>query len=301
MAVGADQAPVQAHLPASPGGDHGQLGGLEVRLDQAVLFVQQLHDVQLYQVAAFAHERFGAKDHIQLLALDALGQGLLHLIPSQVDQQIRDHQHGIPFVFADGDSDHGAVLAVHHAVDGQGDGGPLILLNAAVVMGLEVGDLRLLIERIGLDIQPGRVHMGGADVGALAQRLSADDGQGDGLIPVIVVDLVAGLCFHTGGKGLEAQAFRLCHGPGGGFPLGLAGVHKGHVALAVIVHGDPVLGVYPGVAVLGGRQQGLPEFFCGHRVVSPLCEMYGTIIPSCRKNARHLARKASSVPVFSST
>ncbi len=168
VAVGADQAPVQTHLPAPSGGDHGQLGGLEVVLDQAVLFVQQLHDVQLDQVAALALQRLGSQYHVQLLTLDALGQGLLHLVGSQVGQQVRDHQHGISLVLADGDIDHGAVLAVYHAVDGQGDGGPLVLLNAAVVVGLEVGNLRLLIERVGLYVQPGRIHMGGADVGAFA-------------------------------------------------------------------------------------------------------------------------------------
>ena len=45
VAVGTQQAPVQAHLPALAGRDNRQLRGAEVFLHHAVLLVQQAHDV----------------------------------------------------------------------------------------------------------------------------------------------------------------------------------------------------------------------------------------------------------------
>ena len=168
MAVGAEQAAVKTRFPAASRGNHRQLGGEEIPLHKAVLLVQQLHDVQLYQVGAVALQRLGAEDHVQLLALDDLPRGLLHLIRRQMGQQIGNHQNGVALVLADGDRDHRAVGAVHHAVERQRNGRPLVFLDAAVIVGLQVADLGILVQGIGLDVQPGRVHVGGADIRALA-------------------------------------------------------------------------------------------------------------------------------------
>ena len=242
VTVGRQQAAVKANLTALASRQHRQLGGQEILLNQAIFLVQQLHDVQLHQISALAIERLSAQNHVQLLTLDALGQGLLHLIAGQMDQQIGDHQHRVIVVLTDGHGDYAAVLAVDYAMQGQGHGGPLILLDAAVVVGLEVGNLRILVQGIGLHVQPGGVHMGGADIGTLGKGLGADHCQSNGLVPVIVVDFIAGLRFHAGSEGLEPPLLRLTDGPGGGFPLGLAGIHKGHVAAAVGVHFFPLLG-----------------------------------------------------------
>ena len=50
VAVGTQQASVQAHLPAPAGRHYRQFGRQEVFLDEAVLFVQPAHHVQLYEV-----------------------------------------------------------------------------------------------------------------------------------------------------------------------------------------------------------------------------------------------------------
>ena len=94
--------------------------------------------------------------------------------------------------------------------------------------------------------------MGGADIDTLGQRFLANHSQRDGLVVVIVVDLVAGLGIHAGDKGLEAQLFRFGNGPGSGFPFGLACVHEGHVALDVGIHILPLLGGEGSVSVFGG-------------------------------------------------
>ena len=49
--------------------------------------------------------------------------------------------------------------------------------------------------------------MGSTDIGTLAQGLGADHSQGDSLIPVVVVDLIAGLDLHAGSKGLKPVFF----------------------------------------------------------------------------------------------
>ena len=87
MAVSADQAAVKANLTAAAGRDDNQFCGLEVGLDQAVLFVQPLHDVQLYQIGTLALDGFGTQNDVQLLTGDALCQSLLHLVSCQVGQR----------------------------------------------------------------------------------------------------------------------------------------------------------------------------------------------------------------------
>ena len=157
-----------------------------------------------------------------------------------------------------------AVGTVYHTVERQRNGRPLVFLDAAVIMGLQVADLGILVQGVGLDVQPGGIHVGGADVRALAQRLGADHGQGDRFIAVVVVDFVAGLGFHAGGEGLVAPFLGLPDSPGGSLPLGLALGHERHVALGVAFHFIPLAVGEPGVAVLGRRQQGIAQFFCGH-------------------------------------
>ena len=151
----------------------------------------------------------------------------------------------------------------------QSHGGPLILFDAAVVVGLEVGDLGILIQGIGLQIHPGGIHMGGADVGAFGQGLFAHNRQQDALAPVVQVDLVAGLGIHARGEGAEAPLLCLSHSPGGGLTLGLAGIDKSPVALAVVFHFRPLFVGNAGVAVLGSGQQGSTQFF-GRHSITPL-------------------------------
>ncbi len=112
MAVSAQEAPVQAHLPALAGGDDGELGREEVLFDDAVGLVEQVQNGQLHPVCAVViGQRNGAHDDVQLLTGDALGQRLLHLITGQVNQQVRHAQHRVGVFFANGDGDDLAVFS----------------------------------------------------------------------------------------------------------------------------------------------------------------------------------------------
>ena len=164
-------------------------------------------------------------------------------------QQVVYHQLGL-VPLANGHLHGGAVLQGHHAVELQGDGDPLVLADAAVVVGLEVGHLALLIEGAGLQVQPGAVDMGGGDLDALVQLFLPHHGQQQHLAPVVLVDLVPGLQRHAPHVGLEALGLRQPDALGDALPLGLPGVQKGLVALAVRVHGLPVAGGQPVIAVL---------------------------------------------------
>ena len=266
VAVGTQQAPVQAHLPALAGRDNRQLRGAEVFLHHAVLLVQQAHDVQFHQIRALALQRLGAQEHIQLLAKNPLCQGLLHLIRGQVDQQVGDHQNGVALVLTDGDGYLRAVLLADHAVNGKGHAGPLILFDAAIVMGFGKGDFGILIQGLGLQIQPGRIHMGSADIGALCQRFRTHNGNQEALAPVVQIDLIAGFYLHAGHRGPKAPCLCLPGGPGGGFPLRLAGIHKSGIALAVVFHFLTLLACQLQKAILGAAEQGFTQFFNSHIV-----------------------------------
>ena len=69
---------------------------------------------------------------------------------------------------------------------------PLIALDAAVVVRVKVGKARLLLERVLLHIEPGRVDVGAEDVESLLERLRADLEEQERLAVVRGIDLVAG-------------------------------------------------------------------------------------------------------------
>ena len=150
-------------------------------------------------------------------------------------QQVGDDQLGLA-ALADADIHHGAVGQHHGAAQLQRNGDPLVLADAAVVMGLEVGQLAVLIQRIGLQIQTGGVDMGGGDLGALGQTAAADDSQHQALAPVAGVDLVAGGQGHAPLVGHEAVLLRQCDGGAGAEALRLTGIQKCLVDGAIRLH-----------------------------------------------------------------
>ena len=118
----------------------------------------------------------------------------------------------------------------------QRDRDPLVLADAAVVMGLEVGQLAVLVQGIGLQVQTGGIDMGGGDLGALRQTAAADDGQHQALAPVAGIDLVAGGQRHTPLVGHKAVLLRQCNGGAGAKALRLTGIQKCLVDGAVRLH-----------------------------------------------------------------
>ncbi len=169
------------------------------------------------------------------LAGDGLAQGLLALLCAQMGQQVGDDQLGLA-ALADADIHHGAVGQHHGAPQLQRNGDPLVLADTAVVMGLEVGQLAVLVQRIGLQIQTGGVDMGGGDLGTLRQTAAADDSQHQTLAPVAGIDLVTGGQRHAPLVGHEAVFLRQRNGGAGAEALRLTGIQKCLVDGAIRLH-----------------------------------------------------------------
>ena len=117
-------------------------------------------------------------------------------------------------------------------MQGQGNGRPLVLLDSAVIVGVEIGQIAVLVQGVGLEIQAGRVNVGRRDGHPVGNRPAADYREQQGFIPVAVIHPVARL--ERGGpvKGDEARLFRL---PDSGFhrlPLGLGRVDKGLIPVS---------------------------------------------------------------------
>ena len=106
--------------------------------------------MQLHQISAFALQRLTAQNHVQLFANNALCQRLSHLVCGQVGQQVGHVEDGIGILFTDADGHNRAVGTVYHTVNGQRNGSPLVLLDAAVIVGLKVGNFGILVQRIRL-------------------------------------------------------------------------------------------------------------------------------------------------------
>ena len=183
-----------------------------------------------------------------------------------MNKKIGHNQDGIGFIFTNGDGDGGAVLPADDAVDGKGHTGPLVLLNAAVVVGFEVGNLGVLVQGIGLQIHPGGVHMGSADIGALGQGLGADDGKQEALAPVVEINFIAGLYLHAGDSGLKTVGDGLLGCPGSCLPFGLAGIHKGGIPCGIAFHFLPLLGGQTLVSVLLLHQKRGTKFINVHGI-----------------------------------
>ena len=156
MAVGADEGAVEAHVHRPEGGDGGQLRGDEVLLHDAVLPVQQLQDGQLHPVAPSSSARGRLPTRIfRLSAGMASPRGFFTWSVAQVGQQVVDGEHGVVRPVAHRDPHHLSVLQRHHAVELQGNGHPLVLSDAAVVVGLEEAQLVALVQGVLLQVQPG--------------------------------------------------------------------------------------------------------------------------------------------------
>ena len=131
-------------------------------------------------------------------------------------------------------------------------------------MGLQVGNFGVLVQGVGLDVQPGAVDVSGADIHTGIQALLADDGQKDALAPVVPVDLVSRLQAHAGDEGPEAGFFSGGYGIGHSLPLGFGRVHKGRVVLAVGLHFSFLGRGQTVIAVLGLEQKGFAQGFVTH-------------------------------------
>ena len=72
-----------------------------------------------------------------------------------MDKQVRDGKERVALVLADTHIHRAAVRADNNAVQCERDSHPLVLLDTAVIMSLEIREAALLKERVLLEIEAG--------------------------------------------------------------------------------------------------------------------------------------------------
>ena len=82
-------------------------------------------------------------------------------------QQIGNKEHRVVLVFPNVQFHCGPILFHDNPMKGKGDGHPLVLFHAAIVMGIQIGNPAVLIEGILLDIQPRGIYMCAQDIHSL--------------------------------------------------------------------------------------------------------------------------------------
>ena len=157
-----------------------------------------------------------------------------------MDEQIGDCEYRLVFILSYDDLDLGPVFFDHDAVDSHRNGHPLVLLDAAVIMGVEVAEAVALIERILLDVDAGRIDMGAQNIHAAFDRLLTDMVEDQGLAVVLGVDLISRFerSAFSDAVGQVPVAGRLRHldRKAHALPLGLAPVQTVLVAGAHLLH-----------------------------------------------------------------
>ena len=144
-----------------------------------------------------------------------------------MNEQVRHAEHGVFRVFADLHVHNAAVLLRHHAVQRQRDGDPLIVLDAAVIVRVQEGEIVGLVQRVLLHVQARAVDVRAQDVHALGERAGAQLHQNDGLAAHGCPHLVAWSKFATCGDSV-VQAF-VARG------LGAADGRSGKLALGFVL------------------------------------------------------------------
>ena len=87
-----------------------------------------------------------------------------------MNQQVGDGKDRVVGLVADVDVDGGAVLFADDAHECKRGGDPVIALDAAIVVRVEVGHVAGLEGGVLLKVQARRVHVGAQDVKALLER-----------------------------------------------------------------------------------------------------------------------------------
>ena len=216
MAIAQNHGAVEAHVAGGTGGHDLDLGGEEVLLLDAVLL---LEDVQEHLLDGFLGsvlvvlvklDGTAAHDHVEDLGVDGVLGGLGHLLAREVDQQVGDGKDRIVCLVADVDVDGGAVLFADDAHECKRGGHPVVALDAAVVVRVEVGHVAGLEGGILLKVQARRVHVSTQDVKALLERDGAQVDEHEVFAVIGGVHLVAGLeRAALGNHGLQVDVARL--------------------------------------------------------------------------------------------
>ena len=216
VAIAQNHGTVEAHVAGGAGGHDLDLGGEEVLLLDVVLLLEDVQEHLLdgllggVLVVLVKLDGTAAHDHVEDLGIDGVLGRLGHLLTREVDQQVGDGKDRVVCLVADVDVDGGAVLFADDAHECERGGYPVVALDAAVVVRVEVGHVAGLEGGILLKVQARRVHVGAQDVKALLERGGAQVDEHKVLAVVGGVHLVACLELAAfGDHGLQIDVTRL--------------------------------------------------------------------------------------------
>ena len=199
VAIAQDHGAVETHVAGGAGGHDLDLGREEVLLLDVVLFLEDVQE-HLFDgllggvlVVLVKLDGAAAHDHVEDLGVDGVLGGLGHLLAREVDQQVGDGKDRIVGLVADVDVDGGAVLFADDAYERERGSDPVVALDAAIVVRVEISHVAGLEGGVLLKVQARRVNVGAQDVKALLERGGAQVDEHEVLAVIGGVHLVAGL------------------------------------------------------------------------------------------------------------
>ena len=197
MAIAQNHGAVEAHVTGGAGGHDLDLGGEEVLLLDVVLLLEDIQEHLLdgllgsVLVVLVKLDGAAAHDHVEDLGVDGVLGGLGHLLAREVDQQVGDGKDRVVGLVTDVDVDGGAVLFADDAHECERGSDPVVALDAAIVVRVEISHVAGLEGGVLLEVQARRVHVGAQDVKALLERGGAQVDEHKVLAVVSGIHLVA--------------------------------------------------------------------------------------------------------------
>ncbi len=234
--VPGDQRAVEPHFAR-----HSSRHDLQFRAEK-VLFRHIVGCLQIGDETRFV--RFGLpvlrrrrpREDVQILGREEFVARLLRLVVAEVRQNVADHEHRIARLVPDLDLDLRAVLAHDGPVERERQDEPLVLLDPAVDVAVEIDVPALLVERFRLEVEPRRVRMAAHDLeSGRRERFAPDDRREKRAVLVAPVDLVAGLERFERIQFLEARLAQKADAFGVAPALGLGDAEIAHVPGAVVL------------------------------------------------------------------
>ena len=117
----------------------------------SVFLIQKAHHIQFKNLISFIiANRTAANKNIEVLSLNGLHHWFMHLLISQMRQQIGHGKHRITRLFAEANIHLRTVFPADSAMHCQGNGCPLILFKAPIIVRFKKCQIIFFIKRMGL-------------------------------------------------------------------------------------------------------------------------------------------------------
>ena len=157
-----------------------------------------------------------------------------------MNQQIRHTEHRILLVFSDHHIHNGAVFLCHNTMDRQRKRYPLIFLDSAVIMSIQIRESGILVKRILFYIHTRRIDMRAEDIHSVGQRLASDLEQHDRFLHAYCINLIPCvqrcILLNAGLKISVACLLRLAHDLCHALTLGFSIIQEFPVSVTQFVH-----------------------------------------------------------------